>query len=687
MDPHSIELLEFKRIKEILKTYAASELGKGVADRMAPLSDAEKIAVCQEQTTELRNLLDARIRPPLSGVFDITEAVAATPTAGYPLEPKVLLDVGSTLSAAVQVKDLCSDLGAGYPRLTSLAKHFVKFDELCKRIAKTVDERGQVRDNASPKLAEIRRKIELLKKDIRDKAYALTQSPRLRSSLQDSNVTARHGRHTISVKSELRHAVPGVVHDHSQTGQTVFIEPQELVALGNQLDDAVFEERREVARILWEITKVVADNRDDIISTVKALAWFDFTYAKARYSLAFKMSQPTLPSDGRLSLFNARHPLLLWLSAEHEDEDPFQAVVPMSVRLGEDFDLLVITGPNTGGKTVSLKTIGLLSLMAQSGLHVPAESSEIPIFQNVFIDVGDEQSIETSLSTFSSHMSRIVEILQSADGKSLVLLDELGAGTDPAEGAALGTAILDHLLKTGARVAATTHLGSLKTYAYGNPRAENASVEFDDKTLTPTFKLLIGQPGSSNALAIAQRLGLPQQIASRASEILESEDPRPRELMKKLERAASEAERQREHASRLKKEAEDLRAQLQSELEEAKQLRQRISHEADQEIHSALQRAKRRIDSALNGLRQGPKVIAESAENLAGQIEDELQSTPLGQKHQQFIKGLRQGDQVYFPRFDTIATVYAIDHKKQTVRLKFGDASLETSFGEITWTK
>jgi DNA mismatch repair protein MutS2 len=687
MDAHSIELLEFNRIKEILKTYAASELGRGVADKTAPLADSDKIAVCQEQTTELRNLLESRARPPLAGIFDITEAVAATATAGAPLEPKTLLDVGSTLTAAAQLKDLCSGLGPDYPRLTSLARHFDKFDELCKRIAKTVDERGLVRDNASPKLAEIRRKIELLKRDIREKAYSLTQSPRLRSALQDSNVTVRHGRYTISVKSELRHTIPGVVHDHSQTGQTVFVEPQELVALGNQLDDALFEERREVTRILWEITKIIADSRDAIISTVRALAWFDFTYAKARYSLAFKMSQPTLSSDGRLSLFEARHPLLLWLSNEREKEDPFDSVVPITVRLGEDFDLLVITGPNTGGKTVTLKTIGLLSLMAQSGLHIPAESSEIPVFRNVFIDVGDEQSIETSLSTFSSHMSRIVEILRRADARSLVLLDELGAGTDPAEGAALGTAILDHLLKTGARVAATTHLGSLKTYAYGNPRAENASVEFDRKTLTPTFRLLIGQPGSSNALAIAQRLGLPHEIASQAGKILDSEDPRPRELMNKLELAASEAQLQREHAAQLKKEAENLREQLRDELRQAKELRQRISHEADLEIHSALQHAKRRIDCALDELRQGPKAIADRAENLADQIDEEIQATPLGQKHRQFIKDLRQGDQVYFPRFDTIATVYAIDRKKETVRLKFGDASLETSFGEISWTK
>jgi len=326
--------------------------------------------------------------------------------------------------------------------------------------------------------------------------------------------------------------------------------------------------------------------------------------------------------------------------------------------------------------------------MAQSGLHIPAAPhSRLPIFRNVFIDVGDEQSIEASLSTFSSHISRITQILQHVDRKSLVLMDELGAGTDPAEGAALGTALLDFLARTGARVAVTTHLGSLKSYAFNSPRVENASVEFDQETLAPTYSLTIGQPGSSNAVAIARRLGLPPKVLSKAEEILTAEPPETRALIKKMEKAASSAERNRARAIALRKEAEKLQEQCRQELETVKTLRQRLTREADHELHTILSHIKRRIDASLHDLRQAPEPVAQRAEALARQIDAEILNTPLGKKHAEFVKKLRQGDQVYLPRFDTAATVYSIDRKRGTVRLRFGNASLETSFEEISWAK
>ncbi|MFQ5906962.1 MAG: endonuclease MutS2, partial [bacterium] len=601
MDQHTLDILEFHRIKEILATYATSSLGKSLAASIQPETDIRRIEVWQRQVTELKRLLgDGRL--PLGGIRDIRPFLEDTKDPASVLSCEALLDIHSTLQAARNIKGYLWELDDSYPNLSRLGRRISPFKDVEDAIFASINMGGTIKNNATPELHRIRKEIEVKRARIKSKLQSLVRSPRIGKYLQGGTVTIRKGRAVIPVKVRFRDKVPGIVRDQSDSGETLFVEPAATAGAGDELHRLLQEEKQEMFRILQELTDKIRGKLDEFTRTLKILSIVDLINAKACFSKDFHMSEPTLNRDGKIDVKEARHPLLMFErgwgrrpvgmphkeDTRHETQDkgrrekgrerreslfpppsslfplesPSDSVVPIGVRLGEDFDILIVTGPNTGGKTVALKTVGLLSLMAQAGLHIPASSeSHLAVFRDIFADIGDEQSLQQNLSTFSSHLSQIVRILKQADHRTLVLLDELGTGTDPQEGAALGTAIIDFLHKRGSRSIATTHLRALKTYAHAHPRIENASVQFDIETLQPTYRLMIGAFGSSNALAIAERLGLPEEVISRASELVEGEDARVEDLVNALQQIKSQLESERESLSAAKEESLELKRQ------------------------------------------------------------------------------------------------------------------------------
>ncbi len=510
-------------------------------------------------------------------------------------EPAELMEIADTLAASGRLRLFLTNLEpAESAHLRAMGEKLGDFEATVEEVRRCIGGDKRVKDDASDKLREIRRKITQVSENLHQRFMNLVASPALKKAIENDNYMMRHGRPVIAVKSTHRHAIRGTVLDRSNTGATLYVEPDELVELSNELEDAVFEEKKEVGRILWVLTKMVLDQQDAILDSVKTLSLVDLTYAKARFSIAYGMNPPDLTTGSSLQLRDARHPLLLQLISRQKGCGVSQLtneVVPIDVRLGDDFDLLLITGPNTGGKTVVLKTIGLLTAMAQSGLHIPARAgSRVSVFRQIFADIGDEQSIQQSLSTFSAHMRQVVKILERTNGGTLVLLDELGAGTDPTEGAVLATAILDRLMHKGGKVVATTHLGQLKSFAYSTPRAQNGSVQFDTETLQPTYRLMIGTPGSSNAIVIAQRLGMPKEVIGQATALLATESDGTSELINQIQATREDAEQKRSEAQSILDEADAARAEAAEKLGESRS-------------KAALRKQPKEIDESMQAIR------------------------------------------------------------------------------------
>jgi len=633
MDQRTLDVLEFHRIKEILSSYASSSLGKSLALLIQPITDIKQIEIWQRQVTELKRLMGNRAIP-LGGIRDIRPHLESIKDPVTVMGCEALLDVHSTLQAARIVKGYLSDLSDDYPNLTNLGKKIGVFKDIEDIIYASIDLQGVIKDNATPKLHSIRREIEVKRARIKSKLHSLMRSPHLSQYLQDSTVTIRNDRSVILIKARFRDKVPGVVRDQSDSGESVFIEPESITGAGDELHHLIQEEKQEMFRILQEITSKIRNKLDDVLQTIKMLSVVDLIYAKVCFSRDFDMTEPILNQDSIIDIKKARHPLLMFEKGwgRHPEEigqskkeiDP-NSVVPIDVRLGEDFDTLIITGPNTGGKTVSLKTVGILSLMTQAGLHIPAaHGSRVAIFHDVFADIGDEQSIQQSLSTFSAHLTQIVRILNNADRRVLVLLDELGTGTDPQEGAALGIAIIDFLHEKDARTIATTHLSALKTHAHIHPRIENASVEFDMETLQPTYRLFIGTFGSSNALAIASRLGLPKQVVLKATELVQREDSRIEDLINALQQVKAKLESERVEASIAKEEAIKMKDQyeilIQSLKEKEEKLANSVTVEADKQYEKQDEEENfEPIPVTFESLKQGDMVRIRSL-NTVGQV-------------------------------------------------------------------
>jgi DNA mismatch repair protein MutS2 len=593
MDPHTLELLEFDKVRELAAGYAACSLGKELARRLEPLTDPDKVRAELALVSEMADALGQGLSPPFGGLHDVRLTVRRA-AIGAQLTAEQLLEVADTLACTGNVYRYRMRLTPAQQRLIELLTPIEDLGHVARSITGCIDSRGHVLDMASRELAQVRQKLADVDARVQHVIQRLLRDPQVRQVLRYPNATVSGEHYVLPVAVNHRHKIHGVVHRTSSTGETLFIEPAGVATLSAERAVLKGEEEREVRRVLRRLSAEVAKVAKPLGFAIDVLARLDLITAKAKYSRDFRMDAPDVNTEGQLWLRQARHPLLEHLFREEARQPPplqdatpapslpeRREVVPIDIRLGFAFNMLVITGPNTGGKTVCLKTAGLLSLMALSGMHVPAgQGSSVPLFSNVLADIGDEQSLEQSLSTFSSHVTRIGHILRTADSRSLALLDELGAGTDPTEGAALGRAILDELDRIGCRAMVTTHLGDLKTYAFNNDRAENGAVAFDAETLRPTYRLEIGQFGQSCALQIARRLKLPRDLLRRAHRYLRRRQKRAPE-MAQLQRLREEAEKARAEAlaaaHEAERQAEELRrrqAELDRQAAEAAALRE-----------------------------------------------------------------------------------------------------------------
>jgi DNA mismatch repair protein MutS2 len=656
MNAHTLRVLEYDAIRQKVVAHCATPMGAERARQMTPRTDEEAIRVALQQTSEARRLIDLAEEMPLRGVQDVRSA-ASLARAGGILPPESLLSIADTVESARRLRSFLLTREEKCPALCVLARQLEPLPEVVNEVRRCLREDATVADSASPELARIRQRLRHLHSRITERLQATLNSSRIRNMLQEPVITMRGDRYCLPVKAEYRAQFGGIVHDVSASGATLFMEPQEVVDLGNQIREAQIAEQNEVVRILAQLSALVGKYSDPILLTCDALGELDFINARARLSVEWDAIEPALNTQGKIRLRKARHPLL---------KPP---VVPIDVELGNRFRILLITGPNTGGKTVTLKTVGLLTLMMQSGLHVPADTgTEMAIFQNIFADIGDEQSIEQSLSTFSGHMTNIAAMLPHCDEHTLVLLDELGAGTDPAEGAALAQAILDYLLARHARVMATTHYGELKSYAYARQGVQNASVEFDLQTLRPTYHLRIGTPGSSHAIVIAQRLGLPSSVIETAQARLAGRETEATSIMRRLEEEQRHVEEARQAAEQERREAAALRQQLQQRLEQVESERQRLREEVTQEVQHRLHQILQQAEEAYRRLREQPR------ENRAAQ-EARQQVRQAAEQMKQLLAlpaaaptEIREGDTVKVTTLNVTGTVLQLTQDEAVVQ-------------------
>jgi len=614
----------------MLAACARCELGRHLARRIQPVRSPATVKRWLDQFRQMQEAVGALGPPPFGGVRDIRQLVRqAVPPAK--LEPDQLADIRQTLAATHRLRAWFDGLPSSCQELHALGQRVSDLDPIARQIDLAIDARGKVRDEATDRLRRIRATIRAAREQIDVVIERLLRSSHVLRMLQYPAATFHNDRTVLPLKVEYRGRLPGIVHRSSDSGATLFVEPSEAVELNNTIVRLRQDEHEEIGRILWHLTQLIHLNAEEILRTMTALAVLDLIGAKVALAEQYAMTCPRINDEGIIRLRGARHPLLLKMQREDRDagREPRQ-VVPIDVRLGEDFDMLVVTGPNTGGKTIALKTVGLLVLMAQAGLPIPAEEgSTLPVFDEVLIDVGDEQSLQQSLSTFSSHLSQILRMLARAKKSTLILIDELGAGTDPDEGAAIGRAVMDELLRIGAPTIITTHLGALKSVGFSRKRADNGAVEFDPASLRPLYKLRIGEPGNSNAIAIARRLGMPGRLLRAAERHLASRD-------RALQRAIAGTLASRRRAEQIRDEAE--RAKLAAERERDAYRRRAAELQAQREH---FERWVRRIAS------------------------------------------LRPGDPVHVRRFDRQGTIVRMHLHKQIAVVSVGAVEMELPLAEL----
>ncbi|MBC1952308.1 endonuclease MutS2 [Listeria welshimeri] len=588
-------ILEFDKIKKQLTEFASSSLGEQAILELAPATDFQVVQKSQLETEEGAKIIRLRGSAPITGLTDVFAHLKRLEIGGD-LNGLEIYQIGSNLRVSRQMKNFMTDLlemGVELPLLGALSDELLVLKEVEEDIAISVDESGKILDTASEALSTIRRTLRRTEDRVREKLESYLRDRNASKMLSDAVITIRNDRYVIPVKQEYKGHYGGIVHDQSASGQTLFIEPQSVVDLNNERKALQAKEKQEIERILAEISASLAGWINEIHHNTFILGRYDFIFAKARFGKAMKAVTPHLSGAGIVHLIAARHPLL-----------DAANVVANDIYLGEDFTTIVITGPNTGGKTITLKTLGLLTLMAQSGLQIPAqEDSTIAVFEHVFADIGDEQSIEQSLSTFSSHMTNIVSILEKVNHKSLILYDELGAGTDPQEGAALAIAILDASHEKGASVVATTHYPELKAYGYNRVHATNASVEFNVETLSPTYKLLIGVPGRSNAFDISRRLGLSENIITEARSLVDTESADLNDMISSLEEKRNLAETEYEEARELARGADALLKDLQKEITNYYQQKDKLMEQAREKAANIVTKAEVEAEEIIHELR------------------------------------------------------------------------------------
>ena len=589
MNQKALSSLEYPKIIERLTEKASSPMGKELCRKLQPSTDINRIRLMQTQTKDALTRLFQKGSVSFGSVKDIRGSLKRL-EIGSSLGIMEILSVCALLENTSRVKAYSRGDRSDLPSdsLDSMFEQLAPLTPLSSEIRRCILSEDEISDDASPALRQVRRNMKVTNDRIHTQLSGLVNG-NARTYLQDSVITMRNGRYCIPVKAEYKGQVPGMIHDQSSTGSTLFIEPMAVVKLNNDMRELELQEQKEIEIILAGLSEQIAEEREAIALNLELMVQLDFIFARAGLAMDMNGSEPVFNEEGRVLLKKARHPLI-----------PKKKVVPIDIRLGDDFDLLIITGPNTGGKTVSLKTVGLLTLMGQAGLHIPAlDRSELALFHEIYADIGDEQSIEQSLSTFSSHMTNIVSFLEKADSRSLVLFDELGAGTDPTEGAALAISILSYLHDKGIRTMATTHYSELKVYALSTPGVENACCEFSVETLRPTYLLLIGIPGKSNAFAISSKLGLSDQIIERAKEQISEQDESFEDVLSSLEENRVTIENERLEIARYKEEIKTLKAQLESRQEKLDAQRDRILRQANEEAHKVLEEAKEYADQTM----------------------------------------------------------------------------------------
>ncbi len=678
----SLLKLELDQILLLLAQCAGSQEGKDACLRLRPNSDLEEVQILLDQTTAASDLCTRKGNPSFAGTADVSASLERADRGGA-LQPGGLLKIAGVLRCTRTIKGFCDEEDKA-TILDPLFQALMPNKYLEDRISGAILSEEEIADNASPALADIRRHKRIQAGKIKDGLQKIISSPAYSKYLRDPIITIRDGRYVVPVKSEHKADVPGMVHDVSASGSTYFVEPMSAVNANNALRELELKEKKEIERILAELSAEAAAHRENIDLNVRLLIQLDVIFAKAKLGYQMKAWAPIMNDRGVIELRNARHPLI----------DP-KAVVPISLHLGRDFDTMIITGPNTGGKTVTLKTIGLLTLMAECGLHIPAgDGSTLSTFDAVLADIGDEQSIAQSLSTFSSHMRTIVDIVSQCDDRTLVLFDELGAGTDPAEGAALAIALIEFCRKMGSSVAATTHYAELKLYAMRSPGVINASCEFNVETLQPTYKLLIGIPGKSNAFAISRRLGLSEDILKEASDLVGKNDKDFEDILSQLEHqrqrmesARAEAEHLRRETERIKKQGEEYTAQLQKEKDKALEAARR-------EAQSIIEDARRTANAAADELKTLRKQLQDSADATGinqrqaeirrslNEAESKLRAAKLEEKRPEPKRAVLVGDQVELLKLGTKASVIAIN-KDGTYELQAGILKMTAKPDEV----
>ena len=606
MNPKALKTLEYNKIIDKLTEFAGSALAKEMCRNLQPSTDLYEIQALQKETSDALSRIYQKGAVSFRGVRDIRGSIKR-------LEIGAIIGINELLSVC-SLLEVCSKVKA-YSRndrdpdfedsLEAMFQALQPLTPVSSEIRRCIASEEELNDDASPALFKIRRSM----RQINDKVHAQLQTMvngSARTYLQDAVVTMRNGRYCIPVKAEHRGQIPGMIHDQSSTGSTLFVEPMAVIKLNNDLRELELKEEKEIEMILATLSARCGEETEALRDDLDLLTKLDFIFARAQLSRSMNGTQPDFNEEGRILIKKGRHPLL--------DK---KKVVPIDIQLGKDFELLIITGPNTGGKTVSLKTVGLFTLMGQAGLHIPAfDHSELSVFHEVFADIGDEQSIEQSLSTFSAHMTNTVSILKEADDRSLVLFDELGAGTDPTEGAALAIAILSNLHRRGSRVMATTHYSELKVFALSTPGVENGCCEFDVETLRPTYRLLIGVPGKSNAFAISQKLGLSQDIIEEAKTHLTKQDEDFEDLLADLEQKRVTIEQERDQINSYKEEIRELKQRLESKQEKLDLSRDKILREANEQARNILQEAKDYADTTIRNFQKYGKAAGVSAKDM-----------------------------------------------------------------------
>ncbi len=678
----SLLKLELDRVLEQLAERAGSELGKIACRNLRPTSDLEDVQALLDQTTAACDLSTKKGYPHFYDAQDVSFALERADMGGA-LNPKELLRIAGTLRCARTVKGYTAEDEAATV-LDGMFMSLTPNKYLEDKIFGAILSEEEIADNASPTLADIRRHKKVQSAKIRDSLQKIISSPAYAKSLREPIITIRDGRYVVPVKSECKNDVPGLVHDISGSGGTLFVEPMSAVNANNALRELELKEKKEIERILAEMSAEAAAHREDININVKILVDLDVIFAKAKLAYAMRAWAPLMNDKGVVDLRKARHPLL----------DP-KTAVPITVRLGSDFDSMIITGPNTGGKTVTLKTIGLLTLMAECGMHVPAgDGSKLSTFDAILADIGDEQSIAQSLSTFSSHMRTIVDVVEECDDRTLVLFDELGAGTDPAEGAALAIAIIEFCRTMGSRVVATTHYAEMKLYAMQTKGVINASCEFDVETLRPTYKLLIGIPGKSNAFAISRKLGLPEHILKEADDLVGKSDKDFEDVLSQLEQQRQQMEQARQEAERLRQETAKIKQQSEEFHEQIRREREKAMAEARKEAQQIIEDARITANKVGEELKALKKQLQESADtaNLnqkqtelrrsLNEAESKLRVGHVEEKRPEPKRDILVGDTVELLKLGTKASVIGIN-KDGTYEIQAGIMKLKAKKSEI----